>query len=259
MRGLRRTHRTLARFPALYTAAGRAETIGRLVLRRPHDPDYRWVSGPDVRLVVDVGGNRGQSAASFAVLCPAATVVSFEPNPAHTRDMRMLRWVLRGRLVHHATALADTEGDALLWIPVSQRRAVTGEGSLDPTALDRAARRVTVNGHTTVTVPVRTLDSYRLAPDVIKVDVQGTEAAVLRGAERTLAQHRPTVVVEAGAADEAVAAVMQPLGYTRAGGPRNWLWTPTGHGQRGVGDYLRTRRQSDNRVTSRCRWRGARR
>jgi hypothetical protein len=49
---------------------------------------------------------------------------------------------------------------------------------------------------------------------------------VLRGAERTLAQHRPTVVVEAGATDEAVAAVLQPLGYTRTGGPRNWLWSP---------------------------------
>ena len=226
MRGMRRTHRALARFPAVYNAAGRFETVARWALRWPHDPDYRWVAGRTVRLVVDVGGNRGQSAVTFAALWPAATVVTFEPNPTHARDLRAVRWLLRGRLVHHAIALGDAAGDAELWVPVSRRRAVTGEGSLDPAAVDRAARRVAVDGHVRVAVAVRTLDSYELDPDVIKVDVQGTEGAVLRGAVSTLRRHRPAVLVEAGAADDDVAAVLEPLGYRRSGGPRNWLWSP---------------------------------
>ncbi len=45
-------------------------------------------------------------------------------------------------------------------------------------------------------VRVRTLDEFSLAPCLIKIDVQGTEAAVVEGALETIRQHRPVLFVE---------------------------------------------------------------
>jgi hypothetical protein len=49
-----------------------------------------------------------------------------------------------------------------------------------------------------VPVQTRTLDSFALEHvDFMKIDVEGHELAVLRGASETLARHRPWLVVEA--------------------------------------------------------------
>ena len=45
-------------------------------------------------------------------------------------------------------------------------------------------------------VEARTLDSFNLQPDLIKIDVQGCEGEVLAGAKKTLTAHRPTLIVE---------------------------------------------------------------
>jgi FkbM family methyltransferase len=215
---------TLDRFPRLYHAAAFGQSIARWLTRRVHDRDYRAAAGAG--LIVDIGANRGQSALSFAVVAPEARIVSFEPHPGHRRDLGWVSKLLRGRLTIHEVALGETDGTAVLWVPTSGHREITGESSLDEGALTRARRRVKVDGHREVSVPVRTLDSYNLAPDIIKVDVQGTEASVLAGAVSTLARARPLVLVEAGVTDDAVAGVLEPLGYHRTGGPRNWLWSP---------------------------------
>jgi FkbM family methyltransferase len=215
----------LNRTPGLYRTAAMVDSLARWMRRRPHDVDYRKLAG-DHALVIDVGGNRGQSALSFAVVCPRAQIVTFEPNPDHNADLRFVARVLRGRMTYHLIALGSFDGVADLWVPMSGRRAVTGEGSLDRAAIDRARRRVVVDGHSRHRVDVRRLDSFGLAPDVIKIDVQGNEADVLAGATETLMAHRPLVLVEAGIADTGVAEVLEPLGYRCSGGPRNWLWTP---------------------------------
>ncbi|MGB3542918.1 FkbM family methyltransferase, partial [Rubrivirga sp.] len=63
-------------------------------------------------------------------------------------------------------------------------------------------------------------------PDLVKVDVEGVEVAVLHGMARTLAEHRPSVLVEVhhAVADfpDAVDAIATPLGYRATvleGGP----------------------------------------
>lgn len=47
-------------------------------------------------------------------------------------------------------------------------------------------------------VLVRALDDFNLAPDFVKIDVQGFESEVLRGSERTLKTHKPVIICEAG-------------------------------------------------------------
>ncbi len=46
-------------------------------------------------------------------------------------------------------------------------------------------------------IPLHTLDSYRFTDvDFIKIDTEGFERNVVKGAERTIKEYRPTLIVE---------------------------------------------------------------
>ena len=75
-------------------------------------------------------------------------------------------------------------------------------------------------------VEARTLDALVSdgglpAPSVIKVDVEGSEMAVLRGAIGLLAKHRPVVLCDYndGTTLATVQNQLQPLGYVVSEGP----------------------------------------
>ena len=77
-------------------------------------------------------------------------------------------------------------------------------------------------------IPIRSLDSLVLDEPVglIKIDVEGSESAVLAGALNTIHRWRPDIVVEADGPDRflATAGQLHELGYTPRG---RYAWTPT--------------------------------
>lgn len=171
---------------------------------------------PDDAAIVDVGAHVGEHAIPLA-RGTDRRVVAFEPN-RESAD----------RLARNAdrNGLGDRNGDGGR---IDLRRAGLGDANATLTfyrstfskcsAFDReSATRWGASVAGTEAVPVRRLDDLVEgagdgaqngvdpvpAPDAIKVDVEGREAAVLRGAAETLATHRPLLVVEVhepGAAD----------------------------------------------------------
>lgn len=67
----------------------------------------------------------------------------------------------------------------------------------------------------TIEVTVRTLDSLEElpVPDVIKIDAEGSEIEVLRGASGLLQRHRPTLLIELHGTNEGVARELERAGY----------------------------------------------
>lgn len=131
---------------------------------------------------VDVGANKGDYALMFARLVgPAGRVLAFEPDEAN------LGWVRRSvqangyrNVQAFPYALADADGEALF----NPGRA-SGWGSL-------VATRSGVDAEHAVSVRTRRLDSVAAelgipSIDVLKVDVEGAELGVLRGARGLLA------------------------------------------------------------------------
>jgi FkbM family methyltransferase len=132
---------------------------------------------PAGKLAVDAGANVGLY--SYWIARSASEVVAFEPQPALARRLTMngIR-----KLTVHNVALSDAEGVAELNVP-----RVHGEASLR--TLD-----VPVD---TIRVPLRTLDSFELSDiGFIKIDVEGYEEPLLRGAEQTLRRSSPAVYIE---------------------------------------------------------------
>jgi FkbM family methyltransferase len=141
----------------------------------PHwAPDEQAIAGLALTkdsVVVDIGANIGAMARIFAKR--AKVVHAFEPSP---RALEYLRLNAEENVIVHPVALSDHSGVGLF----EERES-----------LDRSS----LSDHG-VEVPVRTLDSFDLKPDLIKIDVEGFEPEVLRGARETL-QRSPILLFEA--------------------------------------------------------------
>ena len=138
---------------------------------------------------IDIGANIGLYSYALSRLCPR--VEAFEPQP---EVARVLRAFARGTNVTlHETALSDTEGELTLHVPVIGGEAATGMASLRSDFPEGAAGASTRN----IKVPVRRLDAYGFTGvGFAKIDVEGHEIEVLRGAEETLAREKPVLLIE---------------------------------------------------------------
>jgi FkbM family methyltransferase len=157
-------------------------------MTRRLEPEIHYVARlvtPEL-LAVDVGANYGVYTA--AMLKAGAKVVAFEPLKECADALHLFSAGCRGRLIVHETALSDHPGVATLHLPHDQSRALTGLATLSPISARHEDRQV----------DLRTLDSYELINvRLIKIDVEGHELSVIRGAERTIASnHQPSLVIE---------------------------------------------------------------
>jgi FkbM family methyltransferase len=154
---------------------------------RPHVADDAWC--------FDVGANIGLYSLGLSSLAPRGRVFAFEPSPGSAEFLSAnLRTNEAENVEVFAAALADHEGTISFHdVPFFTAGSFTAEeGSwLGSDAV----------GSTLVEVPCTTLDAFVKEHavervDVVKIDVEGAELAVLEGGTATLAAHRPTVVME---------------------------------------------------------------
>ncbi len=154
----------------------------------------------DGEVVVDVGANTGVYSLSVAAEYLDATVVAIEPDPRTLAalDANVAASGFEDRIRTLGIGLADENGSLPFY-----RSSYHELGSFNRYNAERwGARVVGIED-----VPVRTLDALVDAgtvspPDHLKVDTEGFGLAVLRGARRTLATHRPFVYIEPHARHE---------------------------------------------------------
>jgi len=153
---------------------------------RYFEPELRHLAAfvPPDRAAVDVGVWWGPWSYMLAKRVPR--VDSFEPNP----DLvAALTEAMPSNVRIHGVALGEIAGEASLWIPPG------GMGTEGRATLEAAWRPDT--GGRMVSVQTERLDSFHLE-DVgfVKIDVEGHEFAVLRGAVNLLETQRPNLMIE---------------------------------------------------------------
>jgi FkbM family methyltransferase len=150
------------------------------------EPELRLIprlANPD-KLALDIGANAG--VWSFVLAKHASQVHAFEPNP---KMLDLLQSWRDPKVIVHAEALSDTDGYFDLLVPKGKRGYSNQGASL-------SAQKVT-GEHRAVKVRTRTLDSFAFKNvGFIKLDVEGHELDVLRGARETLAREKPNLIVE---------------------------------------------------------------
>ncbi|MGA7416171.1 MAG: FkbM family methyltransferase [Bryobacteraceae bacterium] len=133
-------------------------------------------------VLFDVGANIGAYSTLLSAMCPEATIFAFEPSPD---TAALLRLNLQSSQVSNVKveimALADVAGSS---------EFVNRSSSPETNRLVREPE-----SGLTIRVATTTLDSYTATNnidriDFIKIDVEGAEPLVLRGARRLMQERR---------------------------------------------------------------------
>jgi FkbM family methyltransferase len=169
---------------------------------------------PKPRTVLDIGMNIGMNTIEYATF--AEKVVGFEPVPT-TYQIAVDNIALNaqhqdptkgwfndgsgwasllptGQIQTENVALGPIAGTVEMHIKKNDgHNRVSNDGYSTPTGKTVKAN----TGYQRVSVPQHTLDSYHFENvDIIKIDVEGYELEVLKGADQTIASNRPIVQVE---------------------------------------------------------------
>lgn len=191
--------------------------VGYDVRRAVPDPftvQHRLIAGVKP-VIFDVGAHHGETIESYRQLFPGATIHGFEPFKA-SFDILQHRTSKDQNILAHNLALSDSEGRSVLnvneasatnsLLPSSAEGArFWGEGLLE------TKEQVEV-GMTSVDAFCREHEIARV--DILKLDVQGHEYAVLSGAHEMLSR-------------QAIGLIYTEL-----------IVAPTYKGQRSLSDYL---------------------
>jgi len=187
----------------------------------------------EARTVLDVGAYVGFHGVVAALANPDGQVYCFEPLSAAFERLR--RHVELNHLDNmHCVrvAIADREGEAELFT----EEGLPTSSTLAPNFLPPSEKRLRV------VVPVTSIDRYvadqgLARVDLVKIDTETTEPAVIRGMRRTLERDHPDLVCEVLPGFDtgpALEAVLQPLGYRyyllTGNGPEP-VAQPRGHAQ----------------------------
>ena len=170
-------------------------------------------------VAVDVGANKGSYLPWLARAAAPGPVVAFEPQPDLAAYLsRVCRAAGLSNVVVEAAGVSETSGTLTLHVP--------GEGRPSPGASFEPSVAALSPGRD-VLAPVVSLDEYfrgeprRVA--AIKVDVEGHELAVLRGAEGVLARHAPLVVFESEARHAGEEGLAAALAFFSGRGYEGWF------------------------------------
>lgn len=169
---------------------------------------------PTDAVVLDVGAHAGQFSKLFARMAPRGQVIAFEPS-AYARSILQLALKFNGvrnvRVI--PKGLSDKPSEMTLHTPIKKRGGMGfGAATLGDTARTSHDQ----------TVELTTIDSLNLPRiDFIKADIEGWEAHMLRGGQRSIAALRPVLYLEvnrqalerAGASAEQIWDQLTPLGY----------------------------------------------
>lgn len=162
------------------------------------------------RISLDIGADLGEF--TIAMAASSRAVTAFEPRPAQARDLAAMFAAVGAPVRVEAVALSDRPGTIAMRVVESEpgRSTIDTYNALTDVDGDDICR---------IDVPVKRLDDLHLDDiGLIKIDVEGHELAVLRGATQTLTRNRPAIVVEAEErhhrdAVAEITALLAGLGY----------------------------------------------
>jgi FkbM family methyltransferase len=176
----------------------------------------RWLRPGDT--YVDVGAHIGfYVSLALAAIGPSGRVIAFEPLEENYEKLATSVWEVSGRYPNieiHRAAVGAAPGEATLFRPTAAWSHQTYRASLLPAANRTPSGRV----------PVVTLDEAleTMSCRLLKIDVEGNEGDILRGArsfldrrqaEAILMEMNPEALRAAGTTSEALVTRLAAHGY----------------------------------------------
>jgi FkbM family methyltransferase len=194
-----------------------------MLTKMPHEEDFyalaKFNPEPD-EVLIDVGANRGMTIVSMLLFKNLKNrIIGFEPN-LRVFDKLQDNPIIRGnkQISLHMCGLSDYNVKLPLYVPFYGKWMFDGLASLDYRAaknwlnsdrfwgFDKGKVRVE-----SLNCELKKLDDFGLNPYFIKIDVQGHELQVLKGAEKTIEQYHPILLIEC--VTKEICEFLNPYGY----------------------------------------------
>ena len=140
------------------------------------------------KISLDIGAAGGLYIVHMAKY--SSKVIAFEPIPSVAGNIQSMVNVLKEDVTINYVALSDKSG-------VAELRML--ENDFGRSTIEKSnVLEETISGKLiTIKVPVHTLDEYDLSNvGCIKIDVEGHELAVLKGASETIRKNMPSFIIE---------------------------------------------------------------
>lgn len=182
-------------FPSLYV-----QRMKRRVLSAPLGLDYPFEAEMKIvhafiepgQLFLDVGAHDGFYSSILEDVIGAEQVYSFEPIPSTYARLKRVRPKTRVFPI----ALSDRIGTQTIRIPLIAGKAVTTRATLESDV-----QEVGQTGSEEITIQTSTIDAFAEHENLkdvglIKIDVEGHELHVVRGAVKTLQSFKPVLMIE---------------------------------------------------------------
>jgi FkbM family methyltransferase len=169
----------------------------------------------DEGIVIDIGANIGVMTAHFAKRLKNSKILSFEPIPCNIKTIQKVTVFLKLKNVHIIeTALSDFNGHVDMIMPVINSARKQGLSHIKDREKSKEAGE-------TFRVAVKKLDDVNEIASLqekiiaIKIDVEGHELRVLKGAVSTIRKHKPVIYCELweGEQREKTIGFMKSLNY----------------------------------------------
>ncbi|MDH5413447.1 MAG: FkbM family methyltransferase [Flavobacteriaceae bacterium] len=151
---------------------------------------------------VDVGAHIGSIISSVKNHDNSINIIAIEAIPNKVKSLKNKY----PDITIYDCAVGESEGETTFYI----NKVESGYSSLIKPVLNDS------NKVTEICVPIKRLDNLmtNINIDVIKIDVEGAELGVLRGAKTLISKNRPTIMFESAPDNEDDACNL--LGYTKA-------------------------------------------
>ena len=173
-------------------------------------------------VIWDIGAHIGYHSLAFAALAGTeGRVIAFEPNPANLARFEMHlahNRALGERITIKPIAVSEVSGHAEFRFSDHIESGMSSGGHLSTACAPNDAATYAMFRSTRVdTFSVDDLVSSGLpGPDVMKIDVEGAEAGVLRGGRKVISTRRPVLLIEVHHILQMVEVnnILSELGYT---------------------------------------------
>lgn len=206
-------------FPGWEDAKYKFQRTQRRLRRKPFEEDFNalqlFPESSDA-VFVDCGANRGQSIDAILLKRRKGAVISFEPNGALYQKLCRL-YPDNPRVTIHNFGLGSERGGFKLFVPSYRGFVFDGLASFDRESAACWLRerlygyRESLLEVHEVSCEILRMDDLALKPSFIKLDIQGFELSALQGAENTLDQFRPVLLIETPDTD--IKAYLKRFGY----------------------------------------------
>ncbi len=233
--------RDLAKVDEVVLDGDPAWVEGMIDSKSVHDEDYLIFRKfePGLGTILDVGANWGYSAGSIRATGCDLPIISFEIIPEYESCLKAVKKKLGVTFDYVVYGVGSDRSSLVLHIPVLNGRAVTALTTasvaqhnqwMENNLVDYARQYMSdaesyLPQFLKIKVEVDSLDSLLQRDSLtvsaerisaIKIDVEGLECDVLRGARNTLLMHRPMLLIEGGARNPTVHEELLHHGYSAA-------------------------------------------